>query len=401
VAYTIALPIPSFLPALGGAEVGLHNIAQTLIDKGHRPIVITSYRHVKALNAQGWRLPYEVIPYPPRLLTLYQTKPLLGRLGCSIFYKYLQKKCNFDVWHATFGYPVGCSVAEFCLKNRLPHVIRCVGDDIQIRKDIGYGMRRDPQVDQAVRTILPNAQKLIATTQTVRDEYGKLGIDDSKIVMLPNGVDLKRFKEFQAKQNLKQKLDLSSGTFLFLALGRYHPKKNFEQLIDVARALKAETNQDFAIAIYGTGVSALADKIQSFDLAKTVFTIEPPQAEKQQDVKAPSDDVLNWYHGADCFVMPSLIETFGIVTVEAMAAALPVIAADSPGSRDVIRGGKDGKIYDGSVEQLVDTMKCFLDDPVLLEQYKEKSLSRAEAFDWSHIVDNYLELYQELKTGDA
>lgn len=400
-AYTIALPIPSFLPALGGAEVGLHNIAQTLIDKCHRPVVITSYRHAKALKAQGWRLPYEVVPYPPRLLTLYQTKPLLGRLGLNIFYKYLQKKYNFDVWHATFGYPVGCSIAEFCLKNRLPHVIRCVGDDIQIRSDIGYGMRRDPLVDQTVRTILPSALKLIATTKTVRDEYEKLGIDEAKIVMLPNGVDLTRFKEFQAKQNIKQKLGLPSGTFLFLALGRYHPKKNFEQLLDVARTLKAETNQDFAIAIYGTGVSVLADKIQSSDLEKTVFAIEPAKTEKQQDVKAPSDDVLNWYHGADCFLMPSLIETFGVVTVEAMAAALPVIAADSPGSRDVIRGGRDGKIYDGTTEQLVDIMKCFLDDPALLEQYKEKSLSRAEAFDWSNIVDNYLELYRELKTGGA
>ncbi len=39
------MPIGSFLPAQGGAEVGLHNIALRLISRGHNPIIITSFTH--------------------------------------------------------------------------------------------------------------------------------------------------------------------------------------------------------------------------------------------------------------------------------------------------------------------------------------------------------------------
>ena len=46
----VALPILSFLPNLGGMEVGLHNLATQLLKKGHQPIVITSYSIFKKLK---------------------------------------------------------------------------------------------------------------------------------------------------------------------------------------------------------------------------------------------------------------------------------------------------------------------------------------------------------------
>ena len=46
----IALPITSFLPKLGGMEVGVHNLAKNLISLGHEPIVITSYSIFRKLK---------------------------------------------------------------------------------------------------------------------------------------------------------------------------------------------------------------------------------------------------------------------------------------------------------------------------------------------------------------
>lgn len=63
---TIAFPISSFLPNLGGMEVGLHNIALRVKQRGYRSIVIAPYPHVRALKKQNWILPYEVIPFPPK-----------------------------------------------------------------------------------------------------------------------------------------------------------------------------------------------------------------------------------------------------------------------------------------------------------------------------------------------
>ena len=58
--------------------------------------------------------------------------------------------------------------------------------------------------------------------------------------------------------------------------------------------------------------------------------------------RLPATALVALYQAADVFVFPSLIETFGIVIVEAMAAGLPIIVSDAPGCRDVVRHGEDG-----------------------------------------------------------
>ncbi len=57
-----------------------------------------------------------------------------------------------------------------------------------------------------------------------------------------------------------------------------------------------------------------------------------------------SAELLRLYHDADLFVLPSLAECFGIATVEAMAAGLPVVASDSGGTADIIAEGENGHI---------------------------------------------------------
>ena len=57
----IALPVTSFLPNLGGMEVGVHNLAKNLLSLGHEPIVITSYSIFRKLKKKKISLPYKVI----------------------------------------------------------------------------------------------------------------------------------------------------------------------------------------------------------------------------------------------------------------------------------------------------------------------------------------------------
>ena len=63
----IALPITSFLPRIGGMEVGVHNLAKNLKELGHDPIVITSYSIYKELKKNKIKLPYKVISFFPRM----------------------------------------------------------------------------------------------------------------------------------------------------------------------------------------------------------------------------------------------------------------------------------------------------------------------------------------------
>ena len=63
----IALPISSFLPNAGGMEVGVHNLAKSLIDLGHEPIVITSYSIYRNLKKKKIIFPYKVTFFYPRM----------------------------------------------------------------------------------------------------------------------------------------------------------------------------------------------------------------------------------------------------------------------------------------------------------------------------------------------
>jgi glycosyltransferase involved in cell wall biosynthesis len=87
---------------------------------------------------------------------------------------------------------------------------------------------------------------------------------------------------------------------------------------------------------------------QRDDVELHLVTKEPvsPQAGVfvYRDLQPNSDQLLGLYHQADLFVLPSLGECFGIATVEAMAAGLPVIASDVGGTADIIDHGHNGFI---------------------------------------------------------
>ena len=396
---TIALPISSFLPAAGGAEIGLHNIASILKKKNCRPVVITSYTHLRALRSLGLELPYEVIAYPPKLLTLSQSNNPLGKKLLFAFYHYLQSRYRFDIWHATIGYPVGVSVIEFCRKTNVPHLVRCVGEDIQIRPELNYGMRLDPEVDRKIRKWLPKADSLVAITESVVGEYHDIGCSEDIITRIPNGIDLPRFLSHVPTENIRQRLGIDGGKFIFLTVGRNHPKKNLSQMIEAAERLSQCSDIDFEVLIVGTDVGKLDEQVQQKNMTGIVRLLEPGVRltdQRKPQLNFPSDEILDYYSHANCFVIPSLIETFGIVAAEAMGAGLPVIAADSPGCRDVVNGGRDGLLYSGDIDALVDAMQQMLEDNLLLEHYAARARDRVRNFDWNVIVDRYKDLYTHL-----
>ena len=99
--------------------------------------------------------------------------------------------------------------------------------------------------------------------------------------------------------------------------------------------------------------------------------------------------------------MPSLIESFGIVTVEAMSFGLPVVINNSSGNRDIVRNGKDGYLFNNSENELSKIMEKFLDNKILIKKQSRKSLDRSKNFDWSRIVDKYIEIYSRKKNKQS
>jgi glycosyltransferase involved in cell wall biosynthesis len=116
------------------------------------------------------------------------------------------------------------------------------------------------------------------------------------------------------------------------------------------------------------------------------------------DMEPNSKRLLQLYHDADVFVLPSAAECFGIATVEAMAAGLPVVVTDSGGTADIVDHGSNGFIVPvGDVRALFSALEMILDDGPLRARMAQRSRQLAEArFDVETNASRTIALLKEI-----
>ena len=364
----------SFLPAVGGVEISLHNLASNLIVNKINPIVFTSYTHAKKLKQYKIKLPYKVVSLPPKFFGTLEYSSNAFFSFSNFYLKKIIKKHKIKIFYGLFGYPVGVMLGNYVEKNfpnHIPSVCRCVGEDIQINKDINYGLRITKKVDRLIKTKLNQLDFLVASSNTITKEYNKLNIKSSKIKLIPNPVNINKF-------NKKKKL---KSTFNFLCLGRYHKKKNFEFVIDVINSIDKGWVLDNKIVFYfvGTNISNL-ENYGKFKKQRFIKIIDT-QINNKDFRNFPSQKIINYYKNSDCFLMPSTLESFGNVLTEAMASSLPIISLRSPGCIDVLDNGKFGQILKkNSPTELVYFIKRIVDDKFFRMNLVKKSKAGAKKY---------------------
>jgi glycosyltransferase involved in cell wall biosynthesis len=137
------------------------------------------------------------------------------------------------------------------------------------------------------------------------------------------------------------------------SVGRLHRNKGYDLLLDAAGLLR-DRGVDFSLTIAGDGPERAALERQAAALRLTDrvalpgWVAEPAEALKDMDL----------------FVLSSRVEPFGLVVIEAMAAGVPVVAADIGGPRDILAGGRLGRLVPaGSPEALAEGIAAALADP--------------------------------------
>ena len=151
----------------------------------------------------------------------------------------------------------------------------------------------------------------------------KEGIDESKIAVVHNGIDVSRFQ--YEKNGTRKIYGIDDKDFLALNIARMVEFKGQKYLIEATQKI-SDNIQNFKLIIMGSG--PLEAKLKRY--AKNIGVDE-------KIVFLPSNDDTNkFYTAADCFILPSVNEPFGLVLLEAMAHKLPIIAAKSGGVVDVL-----------------------------------------------------------------
>jgi glycosyltransferase involved in cell wall biosynthesis len=109
------------------------------------------------------------------------------------------------------------------------------------------------------------------------------------------------------------------------------------------------------------------------------------------------DDLAIALASADIFLNPSITEAFGNVTQEAMACALPVIAASATGATSLVRDGVTGTLVDPlEPDQYGAALKRYADDPELRARHGAAGLDYARTRDWDTINSTVMKLYERV-----
>ena len=158
-----------------------------------------------------------------------------------------------------------------------------------------------------------------------------------RVFVIPTGVDIKRFARARA-DGAREKYGLGGGQVV-LTVGRVAWEKNLDTLLNAAErvASKDETVR-FAVAGRGPALEHFRAEVARRRLEGTVRFLG----------FVPDDDLPSLYHAADAFLMPSTFETQGLALLEAMAAGVPVAAADTGGPTHFLRSGQNGFLFEGT-----------------------------------------------------
>jgi glycosyltransferase involved in cell wall biosynthesis len=376
----------------GGAEVFTYNIMNQLAKRSHQIDIYLAHdacREVKRLTLQKHF----------RCLPIYSSD-LVIRFPRLIAMELLIRHYvnRYDLCQLIGAYPLGVA-AEFLASRGIPVVLRCHGEDIQQDRDLNYGLRLNAALAPIINRTVHNMTHLVALTESVRSEYLHMGVPGDMIKVIPNGVDLKRFKSSNSdRQKVRNEFGIKHDEYLILTTGRYHVKKGFETIPATAKILM-EKGYRFRWLIIGNGTEQLESKVKKYQvqdviILKPAIGIEPKVLDSS---RLPSNKMIELYKSADIFVMPSLLETFGMVLIEAMAAGLPVVTTEAPGCRDVVKHEFNGLIAErrNPVSLAANIERMLIDG-----QLRLKLLNNTQAilpqYDWPKVADQYEELYRQI-----
>lgn len=216
--------------------------------------------------------------------------------------------------------------------------------------------------------------------QMLADEYGIT----NQITTIPTGIDLKPYQAAD-RQTIRQKHGWGEDKVL-ISIGRLAKEKNWETLF--AAAAQVIDRLDWVrLVILGDGEErkALTKYAQELGIADHVeFT-----------GLIPFDQVPLYLKAADLFCFASMTETQGLVTMEALAAELPVVAVDATGTGDVIEHGQQGLLTENNSSALAQAIIQVLEDPDLLQRFRQAAVDRAQHFDMKLQAEKLVEVYHQ------
>lgn len=385
-----------YLPKIGGAQISAHNLAHALANQGHDVTVYADETLLQEDDDLGWTFNYSVKGLGMAPFRLANHGGMAGRwLGAALIAREIRKE-SIETLFVVGLWPWGLLLNELKTLTGTRIAIRAAGDDIQVNESLGYGVGRDNSRRRKMLKGTTAANVAIAISETVVDEYKSSGADIKAIETIYPGVDLDAFEARPVnREEILSKYDVPTDRSVVISVGRNHPKKGFADLVESQKIL-SDKGTNHHLVIVGDRSDELMPLAQELGVSDR-FTPVPIIASQNDQLMGtfPSAGLIDLYKASDIFVLPSHLETYANVAVEAMAAGIPAIVTDAPGCIDTLTHEVDGLIVKtGDPDDIAAAIERFTDEPQLRSSIVEAGLARAKRQSWDEVARKYLSAVQ-------
>ena len=366
----VAFFTETFLPATDGVVTRLRYTLDQLARAGDDMFVVAPKYPDGGPNSYAGAPIYRVpgVPFPPYpRIKLSSAHPGVGRA---------LRRFGPDLVHAVNPFILGPSGIYYASRLGVPLVASYHTNVAAYARYYNLNFGSD-LARWWTRQLHNRAQINLCTSQAAMDYLLKEGV--KRVRLWPQGVDTRRFHPDKASLRWRERLSGGHPSDkLLLYVGRVAPEKGIERLKVILREVPGTR-----LAVVGDG-PARKNLERDFAGARAVFT-----------GLLQGEDLAAAYASADAFLFPSTTDTLGLAMIEALASGLPIVAARSDASREVVNEGENGLFYEAdSAPALVAAVRRLFSDGGLREALARGARAAAERRDWetsTHALRGYYE----------
>lgn len=271
------------------------------------------------------------------------------------------------------------------------------------REQLGRGYDTSSWIE---KTTIEMADAIIAVSEETKDDVLKhFDVDESKVHIVYNGIDLEEYQESSSTESLlKHGIDPDQPFVLFV--GRITRQKGIIHLVNAIKYLDENIQ-----------VVLCAGAPDTEDIAKEMEDLVT-EAKKTRDniiwidEMLPKSEVIELYSQATVFCCPSIYEPFGIINIEAMACKTAVVASAVGGIKEVVVHGETGLLVpveqqnvapfepvdpEKFAEDLAKGVNQLVADEDLRKKMEINGRQRVEEkFSWTEIAKEIKSIYESL-----
>ncbi|WP_433744867.1 glycosyltransferase [Falsibacillus pallidus] len=252
--------------------------------------------------------------------------------------------------------------------------------------DIDKMARKNQRIFDWTKKILHESDEVIAVGEELKEKiHSEFLVPNEKISLLNMGVNRETFKPLQKKEARKS-LGLPEDVIPILFVGNIIKQKGLLELIEAINRIRKE----ISVKLYIIG----AAKDPSFK-TRLDQAIEEKGLHESVEYLGVKDqmEIAVWMSAAEAFVLPSHIEGFGLVALEAMSCGTPVVGTNVGGLRYLLANGSGVLVEKENPGNLADGIKKAIGDSLEKEMLIENGYNKAEENDQKTIIKKVLTLY--------